>query len=52
MMDDQGRRMAQLVEDLLSLSRIELKEHAQPKGSVQLDRAFPLPTSKRSLEVL
>lgn len=36
MMDDQGRRMAQLVEDLLSLSRIELKEHVQPTGSVEL----------------
>ena len=32
MMDDQGRRMAQLVEDLLSLSRIELKEHAPADG--------------------
>jgi len=36
MMDDQGRRMARLVNDLLSLSRIELKEHAQPTGTVDI----------------
>ncbi|MDA0218938.1 MAG: ATP-binding protein [Proteobacteria bacterium] len=36
MMDDQGRRMARLVGDLLSLSRIELKEHAQPTGEVDV----------------
>jgi len=36
MMDDQGRRMARLVGDLLSLSRIELKEHAQPTGEVDI----------------
>ena len=36
MMDDQGRRMARLVDDLLSLSRIELKEHTQPTGKVDL----------------
>ncbi len=36
MMDDQGRRMARLVEDLLSLSHIELREHAQPTGSVEI----------------
>ncbi len=35
-MDDQGRRMARLVDDLLSLSRIELKEHSQPTGAVAL----------------
>ena len=36
MMDDQGRRMERLVGDLLSLSRIELKEHAQPTGEVDV----------------
>jgi len=36
MMDDQGRRMTRLVGDLLSLSRIELKEHAQPTGEVDV----------------
>ena len=35
-MDDQGRRMERLVGDLLSLSRIELGEHAQPTGEVDL----------------
>ena len=34
MMDDQGQRMTRLVGDLLSLSRIELNEHAQPTGEV------------------
>ncbi|MBC6440741.1 MAG: PAS domain-containing protein [Rhodospirillales bacterium] len=36
MMDDQGRRMARLVGDLLTLSRIELKEHTRPTGHVDL----------------
>ncbi len=35
-MDDQARRMARLVDDLLSLSRIEMDEHAQPTGRVVL----------------
>lgn len=35
-MQDQGRRMARLIEDLLSLSRIELQEHTPPRGSVDL----------------
>ncbi len=34
MMEAQGRRMANLVEDLLSLSRIEVREHTQPTGEV------------------
>jgi two-component system, OmpR family, phosphate regulon sensor histidine kinase PhoR len=33
---EQGRRMARLVSDLLSLSRIELNEHTPPSGSVDL----------------
>ena len=36
MMEEQGRRMANLVEDLLSLSRIEIREHAQPTGEVAI----------------
>lgn len=33
-MHEQAQRMARLVEDLLSLSRIELREHSPPGGSV------------------
>ncbi len=36
MMHDQGQRMEQLVDDLLSLSRIELREHTQPTGEVSV----------------
>jgi two-component system phosphate regulon sensor histidine kinase PhoR len=35
-MEDQGRRMARLVDDLLSLSRIELNAHIQPNDPVDL----------------
>ncbi|MGE5269720.1 MAG: sensor histidine kinase [Thiohalocapsa sp.] len=35
-MQEQARRMARLVDDLLSLSRIELNEHVAPTGSVAL----------------
>lgn len=35
-MADQARRMARLVDDLLSLSRIELREHLAPSGTVDL----------------
>ena len=35
-MHDQARRMSRLVDDLLSLSRIELKEHTPPTASVDL----------------
>ena len=35
-MHDQARRMARLVDDLLSLSRIELREHTPPTASVDL----------------
>lgn len=35
-MDDQARRMARLVDDLLSLSRIEMDEHARPTESVSV----------------
>lgn len=36
-MDDQARRMARLVDDLLSLSRIEMDEHARPTDSVSVN---------------
>jgi two-component system, OmpR family, phosphate regulon sensor histidine kinase PhoR len=35
-MNEQARRMARLVDDLLSLSRIELNEHVVPTGRVAL----------------
>ena len=35
-MREQGRRMARLIEDLLSLSRIEQKEHLRPEAVVDL----------------
>ena len=35
-MDEQARRMARLVEDLLSLSRIEMEEHSRPTDSVSV----------------
>ena len=35
-MRDQGRRMARLIDDLLSLSRIEQKQHLRPAGAVDL----------------
>lgn len=37
-MFDQGSRMARLVNDLLSLSRIELNEHTQPSDPVDVPR--------------
>ena len=38
-MRDQGRRMARLIDDLLSLSRIEQKQHVRPESSVELGQA-------------
>lgn len=35
-MQDQAQRMSRLIDDLLSLSRIELNEHVSPSGSVDL----------------
>ncbi|MCG8355658.1 MAG: hypothetical protein MI920_08820, partial [Kiloniellales bacterium] len=35
-MHDQASRMSRLIEDLLSLSRIEMAEHAAPTGTVEL----------------
>ena len=37
MMNDQAQRITRLVEDLLSLSRIEMAEHSPPSGQVKLD---------------
>jgi two-component system phosphate regulon sensor histidine kinase PhoR len=37
-MHEQGNRMARLVADLLSLSRIELNEHSAPTGQADLHR--------------
>jgi two-component system phosphate regulon sensor histidine kinase PhoR len=37
-MHDQGSRMARLIEDLLSLSRIEQDEHTPPAGTADLGR--------------
>ncbi len=36
-MREQARRMSRLIDDLLSLSRIELKEHVHPTDEVRLD---------------
>ena len=35
-MREQGRRMARLVDDLLSLSRIEQKQHVRPEAPIDL----------------
>src|SRR5699024_4780666 len=35
-MQEQAQRMTRLVEDLLSLSRIELREHSAPSGRTDL----------------
>ncbi len=39
-MAEQAARMARLIEDLLSLSRIELNEHTQPSRAVDVRRAI------------
>lgn len=39
-MAEQAARMARLIEDLLSLSRIELNEHTQPAGHVDVRRVI------------
>ncbi len=38
-MREQGRRMARLIDDLLSLSRIEQKQHVRPEAAVDLTQA-------------
>lgn len=37
MMETQSERMSRLVEDLMSLSRIELNEHTTPSGTVDME---------------
>ena len=37
---EQAQRMSRLIEDLLSLSRIELDEHSPPRGSCDLGRVL------------
>jgi two-component system phosphate regulon sensor histidine kinase PhoR len=39
-MAEQGQRMTRLVEDLLSLSRIEMNEHTHPSGRVEVARVL------------
>ncbi len=39
-MEGQARRMARLIEDLLSLSKIEMSEHIPPSGRVELGGAI------------
>ena len=54
-MHDQASRMRRLIEDLLSLSRIELNEHVRPEGRVSLtsvlrdvaDSLAPLAATRR-----
>ena len=36
MMHEEARRMARLVDDLLSLSRVEIHEHVQPRDAIDL----------------
>lgn len=40
-MNDQAQRMSRLVDDLMSLSRIEMQEHTPPVGRVELNRLLP-----------
>jgi two-component system phosphate regulon sensor histidine kinase PhoR len=58
MMETQAERMTRLVEDLLSLSRIELNEHEAPRGRVDLDRvvrhvadALQFPAEARRMKI-
>jgi two-component system, OmpR family, phosphate regulon sensor histidine kinase PhoR len=39
-MEEQARRMARLIEDLLSLSKIELSEHIPPTGTLEVSGAI------------
>lgn len=58
MMETHASRMTQLIEDLLSLSRIELNENMPPADRVQLTRvianvvtALEIPAAERGIEV-
>ncbi len=48
-MHEQSERMAHLVEDLLSLSRIELHEHTPPQGSVDVQAVLGRVTAALSI---
>ncbi|MCE2509478.1 MAG: hypothetical protein J4G10_00625 [Alphaproteobacteria bacterium] len=49
-MDSQTKRMVRLVEDLLSLSRIELSEHLPPADTVPIDAVLKTVRDMLSLE--
>jgi two-component system phosphate regulon sensor histidine kinase PhoR len=58
-MREQAQRMARLVDDLLSLSRIELNEHVAPTGRIALapvidevSRGFELRAAERGIRIL
>jgi two-component system phosphate regulon sensor histidine kinase PhoR len=58
MMESQAERMTRLVEDLLSLSRIELREHEAPRGRVDAERlvrhvadALQFPAEARGMRI-
>jgi two-component system phosphate regulon sensor histidine kinase PhoR len=58
MMENHATRMTQLIEDLLSLSRIELNENTPPAGRVDLKQvlssvvaSLEIPAAQRSIDV-
>ncbi len=58
-MEEQAQRMARLIEDLLSLSRIELDEHTPPKDQVELTQilrstasALEIQARKKQMQIL
>ena len=57
-MEEQATRMSRLVEDLLSLSRIEMQEHTPPTGVTDVDRvvrmvagALEMPVREKDMTV-
>ena len=49
-MEDQSHRMSRLVDDLLSLSRIEMQEHTQPEGACDIAQILQSVASTLELE--
>lgn len=49
-MGDESARMARLIDDLLSLSRIELDEHVSPSGTVDIRHAIAASAKSLSLK--
>ena len=47
-MDEEAKRMSRLVDDLLSLSRVEVEEHIVPETALQIVELVQ--SVKRSLE--